>query len=181
MRQTLAYMLKSYAMHKKATRLNCQTFQRAITTTKFYYLFKEKLTNDLLLNPNQYTKYEGSSSNTFWDIVLKRFHCYFIKREVTLKWEIIQIEKYGSPICTWGIHISNLKILAYIVLKLGYAQESVTNERTKERYKERTDKPEAICPRSLLPPPPTHTHTPPPNFEKRRHQPFGMVRYAIFQ
>ena len=54
-------------------------------------------------------------------------------------------KKYGSPIFSWGIHIWNFKTLAYMVLKLCYAPESVTNERTNVTN-ERTDMPEAICP-----------------------------------
>ena len=48
---------------------------------------------DLSLSPNQYTKYQDSSSNTFLDILLTRFQYYFITREVTLKWETIRIRK----------------------------------------------------------------------------------------
>ena len=80
---------------------------------------------DCLLSPNQYTKYQDSSSNTFWDILPTRFQCFFIKRAITLKWEIIWIrKKYAWPIISWGIHIWNFKTLAYMVLNLCYAHES---------------------------------------------------------
>ena len=38
---------------------------------------------DLLLNPNQYTKYHGSSLNTFWDILLKKSKCLELQRAIT--------------------------------------------------------------------------------------------------
>ena len=38
---------------------------------------------DLLLNPNQYTKYHGSSLNTFWDILLKKLKCLELQRAIT--------------------------------------------------------------------------------------------------
>ena len=44
-----------------------------------------KLLLDFLFSPNQYTKYQGSSSNTFRDVLLKIFQHYFIKKETTLK------------------------------------------------------------------------------------------------
>ena len=91
--KTLAYMvLKNYAMHMKATRSNTQKLQRAITN-KISLNWLKIQSGNLLLSPNQYTKYQGSSSNTFWDILLTRFQCYFIKRAVALKWETIQIQK----------------------------------------------------------------------------------------
>ena len=100
--------------------------QRAITPTKFHYICWKFYSGDLLLGPNHYTKYQDSSSNTFWDTLLTRFQCYFFTREITLKWEIIsdKKKKYGSPILSWGIHMWIFKIWAYMVLNLCYANES---------------------------------------------------------
>ena len=44
----------------------------------------------------QSTKYQGSSSNTFCDVLLTRLQCYFISRAMTLKWEIIRIKQNTS-------------------------------------------------------------------------------------
>ena len=65
--------------------------QRAITPNKISLNWLNIYSGTLLLSSNQYTKYQDSSSNTFWDILLTR--CYFIKRAITLKWEIIRIRK----------------------------------------------------------------------------------------
>ena len=55
-----------YAIHNKATTLNGQKLQRAITPTPFDLIgSKFNLTRDLLLSTKQCTKYQGSSPNTF--------------------------------------------------------------------------------------------------------------------
>ena len=95
-----------YAMHKKATTLNGQKLQRAITPTTFH-LIQWKFSQ---VNPSSV---QISMSNIkalvqilFWDSLLTRFQCYYIKRKITLKWEIIGIrKKFESPFFSWGIHI----------------------------------------------------------------------------
>ena len=88
--------------------------------------------------------------------MLTRFQCYFIKREITLKWKIIRLRKqYGLPTFLWGIHIWNFNIFAYMVVKLCYAQESVTNERTNEWTNQPTR-----SNKHPPPPPPTNQQTP---------------------
>ena len=122
-------------MHNKAT-LKWPTIAKGHNSNKLSLNWLKILPGDLLLSPNQYTKYQDSSSNTFWDILLTRFQCYFIKRAITLKWKKIRIrnkKKYRSPIFSWWIHIWNFKTLAYMVIKICYAQESMTNEQTNER------------------------------------------------
>ena len=42
------------------------------------------LSGYLLLNPNQYTKYQGSGLNTFWDILLTRSKCLELQRAITV-------------------------------------------------------------------------------------------------
>ena len=51
--------------------------KRGITLTKlinffYYYYFFKKRFGDLLLNPNKLIKFQGSSSNSYWDILLTR-------------------------------------------------------------------------------------------------------------
>ena len=60
---------------------------------------------------------------------------YFIKREIALKWEIIQISKKIQV--TYFFHEESIyETLAYMVLKLCYAKERVTNERTSKFHRE---------------------------------------------
>ena len=105
-------------MHMKAKRLNSQKLQRAITPIIFHLL----VVNLIRWSPPQsQSVYQISRLwlTTFWDILLMRFQCYFITREITLKWEIILIrKKYGSPIFSWEIHLWNFRTFAYMVLNM---------------------------------------------------------------
>ena len=59
--------------------------------------------------------------------MLTRFQCYFLERDITLKWEIIRIRKkiMGHSFFHEESIYENFKTLAYMVLvKLCFAQES---------------------------------------------------------
>ena len=58
---------------------------------------------DLLLNPNKYTKYQGSGLSTFWDILLTRSKCLELQRAiaVSFSWNSLkpnQVISTSSPI-----------------------------------------------------------------------------------
>ena len=73
--------------------------EKSIKISKFRIFVKiwrkvlKSWSGHLLISPNQYTKYEGSSLNTFWDIMHTRFSNFVFKREITQKRGITQTRK----------------------------------------------------------------------------------------
>ena len=152
--------------------------------------FFKSYSGHLLITTNPFTKFQGSSSNSFWDILLTRYKCPKLQRAITqevffkisskvnqfvysslpvylssfkalalILFEIfcwqdcinifskdrnsekgqnpVKKKKYLSAIFSWGIHIRNFKTVAFTVLKLCYASNSVSDGRTNNS--------EAIC------------------------------------
>ena len=74
-------LFKSYAMHQKACNVkskNVQSYKSHNSWSIFQNLFKSLL-GHLLINTNLVTWFQGSSLNCFWDILLTKFHLYFLK------------------------------------------------------------------------------------------------------
>ena len=106
------------------TRFKCPNFQKTITQKTSFGIFS-KVVNQviLLIIPYQHIKFLYNSSNSFWDILLTRFHWIFLQRGITQERGITLI--YGSTIFSWQIHkcIWNFKDLACTVQKLCYAKK----------------------------------------------------------
>ena len=101
------------------TSLKCPNLQRAITAEKFDGFFFQKLSGNPLIIPYQLTKLQESSSNTFGDILLTRFHSDFFKSYPVT---------YSSSPISWA----SFKILRGILLtslKYTNIQRAITPEK----------------------------------------------------
>ena len=108
----------------------------------------------LLVIISPFIKFQGSSFNSFLDILLTRLHQYFFKGHNSEKGHNPVKKKYVSGIFSRAIHIRNSVTVACTVKKLCYASKSVTNGGTDGRMEGRTDgrtnTPEAICSSNFL-------------------------------
>ena len=103
----------------------------------FYLKANEVIYSSL---PIHSSTFKALASIVFELFCWQDFSHFVFQRAITQKrGTILMRKKYVSAIFSWGIHIWNFKILTYMVLKLCYALQSVTDERT-----------EAICPSNFF-------------------------------
>ena len=113
------------------TSLKYTNIQRAITPEKNDGIHSKVNQAIYSSSPISWPKFQDSSSNTFRDILLTRFHSDFFWRGITPEREKTQIrKKYGSAIFSWGIHILNFRTLVCTVHKIRHASKSMTDTHT---------------------------------------------------
>ena len=92
-------------------------FQRAITHKVFFRIYSK--INQIIIITNPFTKFHGSSSNIFWDILLTRWKCPKLLKAITQRVLFKNSLKVNQFVyLSLSVYLSSIKALAPTIFEI---------------------------------------------------------------